>query len=156
MILVASFALLAFAAACSFTTAKIGKLDFGKNDKATPSTTSFEMSDKIFAVTEVTGAMGKHKMKFKLSYEDVEGKKKGEEALSKEVEFEGNAAPFLSFNVPAGGTYKVDVMLVDEAGKEIDKKSGTVTVKGSPAPAPNTSKTDADDDKDTDTSKDDK
>jgi hypothetical protein len=153
MILVAFLALWAVTSACSFTTAKIGKLDFGKNDKATPSTTSFEMSDKIFAVTEVTGAMGKHKMKFKLIFEDVEGKKKGEEALSKEVEFEGNAAPFLSFSVPAGGTYKVDVALVDDAGKEIDKKSGTVTVKGAPAPTPDTSKSDEDD---ADSKKDDK
>ncbi|MBK7705756.1 MAG: hypothetical protein IPN69_24600 [Acidobacteria bacterium] len=158
IILVVVCVFVALAAGCSFTTAKIAKLDFGKNDKASPSTTSFEMSDKIFAVTEVSGAMGKHKMKFKISYEDVAGKKKGEEALSKEIEFDGSAAPYLSFNVPAGGTYKVDATLLDETGKEIETKSGTVTVKGAPASTPDTSasKTDADKDADSDEKKDDK
>ncbi len=127
------FALLAVGLACSFTTAKIDNLAFGKNEKADPPTTSFDQSDKIFAVANVSGAIGKHKMKFKVTYEDVDGKKKGDEAISKEIDFEGNAAPYLSLTVPAGGTYKVQATLVGEDGKDIDTKSGTVTVKGAPA-----------------------
>ncbi|HNQ13982.1 MAG TPA: hypothetical protein PKM58_00375 [Pyrinomonadaceae bacterium] len=150
-------AAVALGAACSFsfTTAKIESLAFGKNDKATPAATSFDQSDKIFAVTNVTGAMGKHKMKFKVTYEDVAGKKKGEEALSKEVEFEGSASPYLSLTVPAGGTYKVEATLLDDTGKQIDTKSGTITVKGAPAPTVTDDKSD-DSDKDADTDSDDK
>jgi hypothetical protein len=42
-------------------------------------------------------------MKFKLTYENVQGKGKGEEALSKDIDFEGARPIFLSFNVPLPG-----------------------------------------------------
>ena len=151
-------AVMAFVLACSFSTAKLGELKFGKNDKASPTATSFDVGEKIFAVTETTGSMGTHKLKFVVTADDVAGMKKGEEALAREVDVVGNATPFLSFSVPKPGTYKVDVTMNDESGKEIDKKSGTVTVKGSAAPTPDTSasKTDADKDADSDEKKDDK
>jgi hypothetical protein len=145
---------IAMACNASFTTANISSFNFGKNDKAEPPTTNFDIADKIFAVANVANTSSKHKMKFKLTYENVQGKGKGEEALSKDIDFEGARPIFLSFNVPLPGEYKVEATLLGEDGKEVDKKSGTITVKGS-APAPATStETKKDDDNKEDDSED--
>lgn len=121
-----------YALACnaSFTTANISSFNFGKNESANPPTTTFGINDQIYAVANVSNTSSKHKMKFKIFYENVQGKGKGEEALSKDIDFEGSRPVFLYFNVPFPGEYKVEAVLLDEQGKEIDKKSGTVTVKG--------------------------
>jgi len=121
---------------CSFTTANISKLDFAKNEKGEPATTTFDMADKIFAIATISNTSSKHKINFKLTYDNVAGKKAGEEALSKDSDFEGARPVWLSFNVPAPGTYKVEATLSDEDGKKIDSKTGTVTVKGSAPTAP--------------------
>lgn len=152
--LIISVGVLAFVAmACSgsFTTAKISSFNFGKNDKAEPPTTTFNVGEKVYAVANVGGAVGKHKMSFKVYYENVEGKKKGEEAFSKEIEFEGSRNVFLSLDLPMPGDFKVDAALLGEDGKEIEKKSGTFTVKGSaPAATTEAPKAPAADDKDAD------
>jgi hypothetical protein len=138
---------IAMACNASFTTANISSLNFGKNDKADPPATTFDIADKIYAVTIVSNTSSKHKMKFKVTYDNVQGKGKGEEFATKDIDFEGARPVFLFFNVPLPGDYKIDATLVAEDGKEIDKKSGTITVKGS-APAPQTStETKKDDDK---------
>lgn len=129
--------LVSLACSGSFTTANIGSFNFGKNEDANPPTTTFNVGEKIFAVANVANTSGKHKLKFKISFENVQGKGKGEEALTKDIDFEGSRAVFLNFNAPLPGEYKLDAALLDESGKEIDKKSGTVTVKGD-APAPTT------------------
>ncbi len=147
-------AILAITSACSFTTAKLAKIDFGKNEKASPSTTTFDVGDKVYIVTEVTGAIGKHKMKFDIAYEAPAGSKVTSPPFSKETDFDGSTSPYLFVPATIPGTYKVDVTMSDESGKMIDKKSGTYTVKGTPAPTPDTSaKPDADSDKDADEEK---
>ena len=57
--------------ACSFTTANISSFNLGKNDTATPPTTTFDVGEKVYAVTVVSNAMGKHKVKFKVTFENV-------------------------------------------------------------------------------------
>jgi hypothetical protein len=136
---------IAMACNASFTTANISSFNFGKNESANPPTTTFDIADKIYAVTVVSNTSAKHKMKFKVTYENVSGKNKGEEFASKDIDFEAARPVFLYFNVPLPGEYKVDAVLVAEDGKELDKKSGTITVKGT-APASTTS----DDSKDSD------
>jgi len=137
---------IAMACNASFTTANISSFNFGKNDSANPPTTTFDIADKIYAVTIVSNTSAKHKMKFKVIYENVSGKSKGEEFATKDVDFEGARPVFLYFNAPLPGEYRVDAVLVAEDGKELDKKSGTITVKGN---AP-TSTTKDDDSKDSD------
>ncbi len=155
IILVAFCAFLTIMSACSFTTAKLAKIDFGKNEKATPSTTTFDVGDKVFIVSEVTGALGKHKMKFDIAFEAPAGQKVTSPPFSKEVDFDGSVSPYFMLPVTQPGTYKVDVTLSDEGGKQIDKKSGSFTVKGAPAATPDASvKSDADGTKDADTDKD--
>ena len=132
----------------SFTTANISSFSFGKNDTATPSSTSFDIADKIYAVATVSNTSAKHKMRFRVTYDNAQGKGKGEEALTKDIDFEGARPIFLQFTVPAPGDYKVEATLLAEDGKEVDKKSGTVTVKGSPPVAPADSSDTKKDDKD--------
>lgn len=128
--------LVVVAAACggSFTTANISKLEFGKNDKASPATTTFDVGEKIFAVATVSNTSGKHKMNYRVTYENVAGKTKGEEALNENIDFEGARPIWLSFSVPAAGEYKIEATLNDDTGKKVDSKSGTVTAKGGAAP----------------------
>jgi hypothetical protein len=142
--------LMAFFAAgfsCSFTTANISKLDFGKNEKGDQTTTNFSVGEKIYAVATVSNTSSKHKINFVVTADNVTGKKKGDEVYNQKIDFEGARPVWLAFNVANPGEYKVDANLMDEDGKQIDTKSGTITVKGAPmAPAAS----DADDKKKTD------
>jgi len=142
--------LMAFFAAgfsCSFTTANISKLDFGKNEKGDQATTSFSVGEKIYAVATVSNTSSKHKINFVVTADNVTGKKKGDEVYNEKIDFEGARPVWLAFNLANPGDYKVDANLMDEDGKTIDTKSGTITVKGAPmAPAA----ADADDKKKTD------
>lgn len=109
----------------SFTTANISSLNFGKNDKADPSTTSFNEGDKVFVVATVSGAMGKYKVKFK-----VESAAGGGQTLNREIDMPGSGTAYLEVTNATSGEYKAEAILVDESGKEVDKKNGTFSVKG--------------------------
>lgn len=136
-LLVAVVVLCAIGMACnaSFTTANISSFSFGKNDSATPAATSFELGDTIYAVAVVSNTSSKQKIHFKISAANVEGKAKGEELFKQDIDFEGARPVFLKMSVPAAGEYSVEATLLGEDGKEVDKKSGTFTVKGGAAPA---------------------
>ena len=141
--LVTVLAFLAFTfSACSFSTANISELKFGKNDTATPAATSFNVGEKIFAVANVSNAMGKHKVKFNMKYENVAGKGKGESFGKPELEVDGDSEAFVNFNSNLPGDYSVEAVLVDEQGKELGKKSGTIKITGSAPTAPAAVKTD--------------
>ena len=128
--------------ACSFSTANINELKFGKNDTATPAATSFNVGEKVFAVAVVSNAMGKHKVKFNLKYENVSGKGKGESFGKPELEVDGDSEAFVNFNSNLPGDYSVEAVLVDEQGKELGKKSGTIKITGSAPTAPAAAKND--------------
>jgi hypothetical protein len=140
----------AMACNASFTTANISSFNFGKNDKAEPATTSFNQGDKIYAVANVSNAMSKVKVRFK-----VESASGGGTPLTKEVELPGSGRAFLEITEITGGDFKAEATLLDESGKEIDKKSGTFTVKGS-APTTTTEKPKDSSDSDKDADSDDK
>lgn len=62
---------------------------------------------------------------------------------------------FFSFNSDPPGDYSVETVLVDEQGKELDKKSGIIKITGSAPTVPDVAKTD-DADSDSDDKSDDK
>jgi hypothetical protein len=149
--LIAVSALIFIALACnaSFTTANISSFNFGKNDKAEPPTTNFNVGEKVYAVAAVSNTSSKHKMKFKLTPPE-----KTAAPVEKDFDFTGAATVNFFFNAVAPGEYKVEAILLDEDGKEIDKKSGSITVKGSASTAtekPKSDSTDADSDSDAET-----
>ena len=149
-LIIAIGALVFIALSCSgsFTTANISSFNFGKNEKAEPPTTSFNTGEKVYAVAMVSNTSSKHKMRFKVFYENVQGKNKGEEAMNKEIDFEGARPVYLYFDVPMPGDFKVEATLLDDTGKEIDKKSGTFNVKGNPNTATEEPKKSSDSDSD--------
>lgn len=132
------FVFIAMACNASFTTAKIESLNFGKNDKANPPVTSFNVGEQVFAVANVTGAVGKNKLKFKIS-------RAGGSPVEQVADFEGSQSINYSFTPSVPGEIKFEVSLLDDTGKEVDKKSGSVTVKGD-APAATTDKPKSDSD----------
>lgn len=152
--LIAVSVLIFIAMACnaSFTTANISSFNFGKNDKAEPPTTTFDVGDKVYAVATVSNTSSKHKLKFKVTPPD-----KSAAPVEKEFDFTGAASVNLYFNAVLAGEWKVDAVLLDEDGKEIDKKSGTITVKGgntsnsTSTEKPKTDSTDASEDSESNT-----
>lgn len=127
-------ALVAIGIACSggFTTANISELKFGKNNKADPATTNFNTGEDIYALAIVSNApASKYKMNWRITYDDVPGKGKGEEVGTNTVDFEGSKQLWQSFSTPLPGEYKVEATLTDSEGKQIDTKSARLTVKGS-------------------------
>ncbi len=142
--------LLTVGIACSggFTTANISELRFGKNNKADPAATSFNTGEDIYALAVVANAPdGKYKMKWRITYDNVPGRSRGEEVGTNTVDFEGSKQLWQSFSTPLPGEYKVEATLTDAEGKQIDAKSGTLTVKGSAPSSPTSSDTkDSDDD----------
>ncbi len=138
IIAVCALAFVVMACNASFTTANISGIKFGKNDKAEPESKTFNVGEKVYAVATVANSMSKTKVRFKLFTENVEGQEKGKEAATVDVDMPSSGTAIFNFNASAPGDFKVEATLLDENGKELDKKSGTVTAKGS-APAPQTS-----------------
>ena len=121
--------------ACSFSTANLSEIKFGKDDSASSPSTKFKPEDEIFAVTSVNNAGGKNKVKFRLLFDEVEGAKSGTLAYKaeKELEVEGSREVYFNFSVPSGivpGSYKTEVILTGEDGKELDRKTAAFTVSG--------------------------
>jgi len=121
--------------ACSFSTANLSDLKFGKDKDASGAGTSFKPTDEIFAVTGVNNSSGKTKAKFRLLYDNVAGAQSGTVAykVEKELPVEDSRAIWLNFSVPGGfdsGSYKVEVVLTGEDGKELDRKTGSFTITG--------------------------
>jgi hypothetical protein len=106
------------------TKTNISSFSFGTNDRAEPSSTTFESGDNVFAVANISKA-GKYKVLFKVEETSGSLKSDGEVSLPN-----GDRAS-LEINDVTSGEYKAEVVLLDESGKEIDKKSGTFTVKSS-------------------------
>lgn len=115
----------------SFTTANISELKFGRNETAEPAGTSFNTGEDIYAVATVSNASGKYKLTWKITYDDVKGRDKGEEIGTKTMDFEGSSRLWQTFSSPLPGQYKVEATLLDDKDKVIETKSGTVTITGS-------------------------
>ena len=127
--------LLAFALACNFsaTTANISDLKVGKDKDVSQPTTSFDTNDTIYAVATISNVPGKVKVTGRLLIEDVEGHQAGPTGLEKTLDLPGSGTANFTFTpMPAGwpkGKYKVEVVLLDEDGKQQqDQKATSVTV----------------------------
>ncbi len=127
----------------NYTSANISELKFGRNDKAEPSTTTFNTLEDIYAVATISNAKGKFKLTWRMTYENVPGKGKGEEIGTNSRDFEDSSRLWQTFSTPLPGEYKVEATLQDDSGKTIESKSGTVTVTGK-APAKNSDEDDDD------------
>lgn len=141
----------------SFSTASLSDVKFGKDKNASGTGTSFKSEDEIFAVTAVNNSIGKTKVKFRVLFDKVEGAATGAVAykIEKELPVEGNGAISFNFSIPGGfasGSYQAEFVMIDEDGKELDRKTGNFTIEGASKPAkniqPDTDKTDSKADED--------
>ena len=119
----------------SFSTANLSDVKFGKDKTASSAMTSFKPEDEIFAVSAINGSMGKTTVKFRVLFDKVEGEANGAVAykIEKELPAAGNGAVSFNFSLPGGfvpGAYKAEFVMIDEDGKELDRKTGNFTVEG--------------------------
>ena len=134
--LAVSLGVLVFVAlACNFSasTANISDLKLGKDQAATQPTTTFAPSDTIYAVATISNAPGAVKVTGRLAIEDVEGEDKGPiPGLEKTLDLPGSGTATYTFTPPPSGfpkgKYKVEVLMLNEAGEKKDEKSATFTV----------------------------
>lgn len=130
---IATGLLLAVVLACNVSTVNLSSLKISKDKTASSETSSFGPNDTVYAVGTVANAPGKVKVKGLLAFEDVEGQKPGPiPGLEKTLELEGSGTATYTFTPPPDGwpkgKYKIEVILLDDAGAEKDKKSGTFSV----------------------------
>ena len=127
--------LLAVGLACNFSasTANISGMKLGKDEKASTETSSFASGDTVYAVATVSNVPDKVKVKGRLVVEDVEGQTKGPvPGLEDTVELAGDGTATFNFTPPASGwpkgKYKVEVLMMNEAGEQKDQKSADFSV----------------------------
>ena len=130
---IATGLLLAVVLACNVSTANLSSVKISKDKTASSETSSFGPNDTVYAVGTVANAPGKVKVKGLLAFEDVEGQKQGPiPGLEKTLDLEGSGTATYTFTPPPDGwpkgKYKIEVILLDDAGAEKDKKSGTLSV----------------------------
>ena len=135
--LAVSLGVLVFAAlACNFSasTANISDLKVTKDKGGTQQTSSFAASDTVYAVATISNAPGAVKAKGRLVFESVEGYPSGGPVPGAEttVDVPGSAPVTYTFTPPSSGfpagKYKVEVVMLNEAGEQKDEKSASFTV----------------------------
>jgi len=123
------------ALACNFSasTANLSSLKLGKDKTISQPTSSFDAGDTIYGVAEVSNAPGKVKVKGRLVIEEVEGQQPGPiPGLEKTLDLPGSGTATYTFTPPADGwpkgKYKLEVLMLDEAGEQKDQKAASFTV----------------------------
>ena len=126
--------LIAFGLACNFSasTANISGLKLGKDKAVTAETSSFASGDTIYAVATISNVPDKVKVKGRMVVEDVAGQPTGPIAgLEDTVELPSDGTATFNFTPTTGwpkGKYKVEVVMMNEAGEQKDQKSADFTV----------------------------
>lgn len=127
--------LFAATVACNFsaTTANISSLKVGKDADVKSESTTFAPADVMYGVATISNAAEKLKVTGRLVAEDVDGVPTGPiQGLEKTIDMPG--AGTAKFNFSAGpngwpkGKYKMEVLMLNEAGEQKDQKSATITV----------------------------
>jgi hypothetical protein len=122
--------------ACNFSasTANISDLKVVKDKAGTQPTSSFKPGDAVYAVATISNAPGPVKAKGRLVIEDVEGYPSGTPVPGAEttVDVPGSAPVTYTFTPPSAGfpkgKYKVEVVMLNEAGEQKDQKSVSFNV----------------------------
>lgn len=120
--------LVAVVLACNASTANLSSLKLSKDKSGSPEVSTFSPNDTIYAVGTASNVPGKVKVKCRLVTDGAEGL----EPLEITLDLPGSGtAAFTLTPPPTGwptGKYKVEVILMDEDGKERDTKTASVSV----------------------------
>ncbi|HEY0005901.1 MAG TPA: hypothetical protein VGB17_14055 [Pyrinomonadaceae bacterium] len=127
--------LLVTALACNFSasTANISSLKIGKDANISTETETFAAGDTVYAAAVISNASEKLKVKGRLVADSVEGLQSGPVAgAEKTLEMEGGGTAKFSFtpgeNGWPKGKYKMEVLMMNEAGEQKDQKTVSFTV----------------------------
>jgi len=127
--------LMAVVLACGATTANIKSFKISTDEQGNNEARSFAPGDKVYAVAQIGNNGGKVETKFRILYDDVEGKQSGNQVPGAEKTLEGEVdrpAIFWVTFPPSGfknGRYKIECSMV-YSGEQKDQKTGTFEVTG--------------------------
>ncbi len=127
--------LLATVLACNFSasTANISSLKVGKDANVSAEADSFVPSDTVYAAAVISNASENLKVKGRVVAESVEGLQSGP-VPGAEKTLDMNGSGTVKFNFSAGengwpkGKYKMEVLMMNEAGEQKDQKTVSFTV----------------------------
>ena len=121
---------LAVGLACEFTTANLSEVTFAKDQEGTEKITSVNAGDKLYALSALNNTSSKHKVKWEVFQPDGEKI----DIANTEIEVDGARPIWFTLTIPPSvpdGQYRFEITLLGATdGKQIDKKSGTISVKG--------------------------
>jgi hypothetical protein len=133
--------IVAAAIACNFSTASLKDMKIAKDQDGKNEISKVGPSDKFYAVSQVSSNPGKVKVKFRILYDDVKGKKAGDLVTNfgtgeTTLDVDGSRPVYLELTMPPAGMpngkYKIEAKMINEAGEEKDSKSATFNVEGFP------------------------
>jgi len=127
--------LVAVVLACGATTANIKSFKISTDEQGNNEARSFAPGDKVYAVAQIGNNGGKVETKFRILYDDVEGKQSGTQVpgAEKTLEVEGDRPAIFWVTLPPSGfkngRYKIECSMV-YSGEQKDQKTGTFEVTG--------------------------
>lgn len=124
--------------ACSFnlTTANIRSLKISKDEDGKNEASTFGPGEKVYVVADVANNVGKVQVKFRVLYDDVEGKDTGTAVggAEKTLDIEGSRPAIFWVTLPgsgfANGRYKAEVTMYAENGQQKGQQTATFKVEG--------------------------
>ncbi len=123
---------------CNFSvsTAHINGVKIGKDKAMTQEATAFAPTDTIYVASDIGNSSSKTSVKGRLLVEDVAGQQVGPiPGLETTVELPSSGTATFDFSAPTSGwpvgKYKVEVLMMNDAGVQKDQKTVPFTVAGS-------------------------
>ncbi|HEY0547710.1 MAG TPA: hypothetical protein VGC91_20175 [Pyrinomonadaceae bacterium] len=124
----------ALACNSSFTTANISSLKISKDKSASSETSTFAPGDAVYVVAQISNTSDTHKVTSRVLFDDGADSGKPVPGTETTIDVPGAAAATFTFTPPASGwaagKYKVEVTMKDDAGKQVDQKTGSFSVSG--------------------------
>ena len=130
--------LVAVFSACSFnlTTANIRSLKISKDEDGKNEASTFGPGEKVYVVADIANNIGKVQVKFRVLYDNVEGKDAGTAVggAEKTLDVEGSRPAIFWISLPgsdfANGRYKAEVTMYAENGQQKGQRTATFNVEG--------------------------
>ncbi len=124
--------------ACSFnlTTANIKSLKISKDEDGKNEASTFGPGEKVYVVADIANNVGKVQVKFRVLYDNVEGKDGGTAlgGAEKTLDVEGSRPAIFWITLPrsdfANGSYKAEVTMYAENGQQKGQQTATFKVEG--------------------------
>lgn len=125
----------------NFTTANLRSVTISKDEEGKQEATTFGPGEKVYVNADIANNVGKMKVRFRVLYDNVEGKESGVALpnAEKTLDVEGSRTANFWLTLPkenfSNGRYKAEVTLLAENGDQKGQKSATFNIDGFSASA---------------------